>query len=454
MIQILTYCTESTNSAPTSPIKGRNASAEKLNKPETAADIAKDIIKQTHRALREGQDENENVKEVSLGKPRKSFPTSKPKTIEIPADAAKTDGDENSDGGKTKLPPKTPATHDILSPPSTEAEHLGPSRDTPPPGLETYPATTGPSSLSAAARPSRRQRAAVSYAEPNLRDKMRRPGKQFLDAVISDKKPVSSAMPPASTESEEARIKQEPSSAELVLNNIPEASGKHPDFKEPVSPLSKKSTSLSAKLPEPSALERRRKSLLAPEHKSQDQTTSSGAANVISALALAGGARPKREADADNLEPDNSVQQENESVFDPPSSSPARSTSQSAKTLLQMRSAKATSSSSAKERRSTASSTAATTSTTRERQLARVNRRHSTNPSLTDVTSTEALAMKLASTSLASRTNRRKKDEGDVTNDSDVESALTKLQGSFDGPGDKFRTASLRASSRRRSMMI
>lgn len=32
-------------------------------------------------------------------------------------------------------------------------------------------------------RPSRRQRAIVSYAEPNLRDKMRRPTKQFADAV-------------------------------------------------------------------------------------------------------------------------------------------------------------------------------------------------------------------------------------------------------------------------------
>lgn len=35
----------------------------------------------------------------------------------------------------------------------------------------------------AVTRPSRRQRAVVSYAEPNLRDKMRRPTKQFADAV-------------------------------------------------------------------------------------------------------------------------------------------------------------------------------------------------------------------------------------------------------------------------------
>ncbi|KAJ4007077.1 hypothetical protein NW752_010494 [Fusarium irregulare] len=36
------------------------------------------------------------------------------------------------------------------------------------------------------ARPSRRNRTAVSYAEPNLRDKMRRPTKELLDAVAGD----------------------------------------------------------------------------------------------------------------------------------------------------------------------------------------------------------------------------------------------------------------------------
>ncbi|KAM0430577.1 hypothetical protein ACHAPT_005928 [Fusarium lateritium] len=37
-------------------------------------------------------------------------------------------------------------------------------------------------------RPSRRSRAAVSYAEPNLRDKMRRPTKELLDAVAGEGK--------------------------------------------------------------------------------------------------------------------------------------------------------------------------------------------------------------------------------------------------------------------------
>lgn len=41
----------------------------------------------------------------------------------------------------------------------------------------------GMGDLMAASRPSRRQRAVVSYAEPNLRDKMRRPTSEMIDAV-------------------------------------------------------------------------------------------------------------------------------------------------------------------------------------------------------------------------------------------------------------------------------
>lgn len=41
----------------------------------------------------------------------------------------------------------------------------------------------GMAELMAASRPSRRQRAVVSYAEPNLRDKMRRPTSEMIDAV-------------------------------------------------------------------------------------------------------------------------------------------------------------------------------------------------------------------------------------------------------------------------------
>ncbi|KAI1107309.1 hypothetical protein F4804DRAFT_195214 [Jackrogersella minutella] len=55
-------------------------------------------------------------------------------------------------------------------------------KDTPPP--------TDISSRGETSRGSRRARAAVSYAEPNLRDKMRRPTKQLLDAVAGEGKQV------------------------------------------------------------------------------------------------------------------------------------------------------------------------------------------------------------------------------------------------------------------------
>lgn len=59
-------------------------------------------------------------------------------------------------------------------PPRIRAE----SRDTPPPTNIGVP--------SEAQRPSRRARGAVSYAEPSLRDKMRRPTKELVDAVTRD----------------------------------------------------------------------------------------------------------------------------------------------------------------------------------------------------------------------------------------------------------------------------
>ncbi|PHH81659.1 hypothetical protein CDD82_248 [Ophiocordyceps australis] len=72
----------------------------------------------------------------------------------------------------------SPAAEATLAPsisprePSTTKSRVS---DTPPPG--------DISSSGETSRPSRRSRASVSYAEPNLRDKMRRPTKELLDAV-------------------------------------------------------------------------------------------------------------------------------------------------------------------------------------------------------------------------------------------------------------------------------
>ncbi|RDL39146.1 Uncharacterized protein BP5553_03486 [Venustampulla echinocandica] len=76
--------------------------------------------------------------------------------------------------------PETPAAVDILSPLSQPSTARAETRDTPPPpdlgsGIDGH-------------RPSRRARGAVSYAEPNLRDKMRRPTKDLIDAVTGESK--------------------------------------------------------------------------------------------------------------------------------------------------------------------------------------------------------------------------------------------------------------------------
>ncbi|RMD41166.1 hypothetical protein DV735_g3955, partial [Chaetothyriales sp. CBS 134920] len=86
----------------------------------------------------------------------------------------------------TQPPPKTPFSGDaILSPPSTSAET--PSSQTNAKGAQHQEAALINSVEDvlngSIGRASRRARAAVSYAEPNLRDKMRRPGKELVSAV-------------------------------------------------------------------------------------------------------------------------------------------------------------------------------------------------------------------------------------------------------------------------------
>ncbi|TVY82247.1 Shugoshin, partial [Lachnellula suecica] len=76
--------------------------------------------------------------------------------------------------------PETPAAvDDVFSPSSSQPSTARvESRDTPPP----------PDLGSDVQRPSRRSRGAVSYAEPSLRDKMRRPTKDLVDAVSGEGK--------------------------------------------------------------------------------------------------------------------------------------------------------------------------------------------------------------------------------------------------------------------------
>ncbi|KAF4988902.1 hypothetical protein FGRMN_9483 [Fusarium graminum] len=90
-------------------------------------------------------------------------------------------------------------------------------------------------------RPSRRSRAAVSYAEPNLRDKMRRPTKDMLDAVAGEGK-YARRSSVAEQAPDTARVKRE-SGAEDLWKKLPNANGtnaEHEPGSIPASPLAGK----------------------------------------------------------------------------------------------------------------------------------------------------------------------------------------------------------------------
>ncbi|KAL8734366.1 MAG: hypothetical protein Q9166_001564 [cf. Caloplaca sp. 2 TL-2023] len=89
----------------------------------------------------------------------------------------------------SRPPPETPAPPPLnaLSPDGPEPPPARPeSRDTPPPG--DLDPETGNTNSGSMGRASRRQRGSVSYVEPNLRDKMRRPTKELVDAVAAEER--------------------------------------------------------------------------------------------------------------------------------------------------------------------------------------------------------------------------------------------------------------------------
>ncbi|KAI0025692.1 hypothetical protein F4780DRAFT_719556 [Xylariomycetidae sp. FL0641] len=138
-------------------------SPKKLGKPTPADEVAKS------KADAKGEDQS------------KERPKSKkePEPVEITVLKA-----EPAPTTTTDIEPETMSAEPNLAVPDTPepmaaSEEL---RDTPPPA--------DISSMGETARGSRRARAAVSYAEPNLRDKMRRPSKQLYDAVSGEGKHI------------------------------------------------------------------------------------------------------------------------------------------------------------------------------------------------------------------------------------------------------------------------
>lgn len=91
-------------------------------------------------------------------------------TIELPPPDHHTEAPQD-------LAPKTPAAPDLFSPPPSEPSITTNQRAATPPPIGLGNPTTE------AARPSRRARSAVNYAEPSLNAKMRRQEKSMMDAV-------------------------------------------------------------------------------------------------------------------------------------------------------------------------------------------------------------------------------------------------------------------------------
>ncbi|KAJ0125134.1 hypothetical protein J7T55_006478 [Diaporthe amygdali] len=158
--------TDPTKPRPRQPLadKSRNdgvASPKKLPKSATTGDLLKLM--------------SDPPKEISL----KAAPLKKKRVVPIkvpplpPAEPL---------ASKPSLEPETPSTDiRVVFPDTPETKSTSEKpKDTPPPADITSHGETS--------RPSRRVRASVSYAEPNLRDKMRRPTKEMLDAVSGEGK--------------------------------------------------------------------------------------------------------------------------------------------------------------------------------------------------------------------------------------------------------------------------
>lgn len=162
--------------------------------------------------------------------------------------------------------PETPAAPDIFSPSSSQPSTVRESRDTPP------PPDLGPGSEGQ--RPSRRARPAVSYAEPNLRDKMRRPTKDLIDAVSRDEK---------AHRGSGIKLEEEAPSATVTIKAEPEADD---DWKRmPAassatvenSPLSSKAP-MSDTLPSSITTHRKRRESILSQAEADLSRTSSGSA--------------------------------------------------------------------------------------------------------------------------------------------------------------------------------
>lgn len=231
--------------------------------------------------------------------------------------------------------PETPAplSHDLLSLVSSvpsAARTL--SRDTPP------PSELQPDASNAGDRATRRPRGSVSYAEPNLRDKMRRPTKDLVDAVGACDRPQhiatftveernlgsGSALGKGAPEAMNVKEESDPNASDLwqIPSSTQSQEQRHQQgLVEPTSPLGNKISVPPGELPTSVITNRRRRTVELHRTEAEGTEQSShqnhpGAGSAISALA-GGSQRPRRR------EEENKVREEPEIMKDPSGSSPA-----------------------------------------------------------------------------------------------------------------------------------
>ena len=162
-----------------------------------------------------------------------------------------------------------PADHVLLEsvtalPSATPSSPTTPQRSAPEEVLHDTPPPADISSTGETIRPSRRARAAVSYAEPNLRDKMRRPTKELFDAVTGEGKYAHRASMKSDDHhlalSSATKIKQEPGGSASSNSKIISVSDPTPPAQQQalLSPLAQKDA-FSESLPDTVVTERRKR---------------------------------------------------------------------------------------------------------------------------------------------------------------------------------------------------
>ncbi|KAL6715089.1 hypothetical protein ACLMJK_007350 [Lecanora helva] len=193
-------------------------------------------------------------------------------------------------------PPETPVAppSDVFSPGNSEpSAPRNESRDTPPPpdlGPDTGTGSFG--------RASRRPKGSVNYAQPNLRDKMRRPTAELVDAVAAEERArqVKMAAKAEKDAADAMVIKQEDFTDGVPIWKTGEVLGYHGTAEDPVSPLNSKTVESSKELP-PTVITERRRRTIAPSRTEVEApanaSISSGAGSAIAALS-AGNHKSKR----------------------------------------------------------------------------------------------------------------------------------------------------------------